>query len=256
VTTIRQSTFDKSVASLRSKFPNPDHARAAVEAFSEGWEVLPDDHPSFRQAVPKQAVAPVITAPASKLAASTSKADAEVRDLAARLIAQGQTVDQAEANARRSIAYRTGEAYTATQTDIDGMSKDEFLTYVNAGGELPDDSPDPLSDEVLTDEVTADFLKGRGIDPADLGKGFEGINEGAEAVVQRRNILRQAREAHAEQVKRFGENAVPLEAFIRSAEQKAAIKPGSVQALLDAQKGKPLDEQRALMGIQTPAGEE
>lgn len=106
--------------------------------------------------------------------------DTAHRQRVARLIEQGQTVEQAESNAARAAAYEAGEAYAATQSDIDAMTAAQFRAYVDNGGALPDTEPalaelvmqdleqdpraiealhwDALTDEEKADEQTAGQL--------------------------------------------------------------------------------------------------
>lgn len=79
-----------------------------------------------------------------------------VRNSAAKLIEQGHTVELAELNARRAIAYERNEPFVATQADVNAMTAAEVKEYVANGGELPDDDPadvNPFSRDLSDDEV-------------------------------------------------------------------------------------------------------
>jgi hypothetical protein len=85
---------------------------------------------------------------------SVSADVAEVREMAASLIAQGQSQADAEANARRSVAYRRGEL------DIEDMTSAEAAAQL---GELIKDDPGILTRERaygadLTDEAMQSLL--------------------------------------------------------------------------------------------------
>ncbi|HJP89160.1 MAG TPA: hypothetical protein VJ850_09015 [Candidatus Limnocylindrales bacterium] len=211
MTAIRRSTFDESVARLRTKFSNPRDAAEAVRAFSEGWEVLPDTDPYFasltwdqvndmivhqvmREAGLDATPPDVPTTPATTLAASAH--DIDLRQRAARIIeATGVTEVEAMARARRAIAVETGEAYVATQADIDLMSSAELMDYVKAGGALPEDAPEDLNPMLgkrdLTEQEVADMLVQ-----------YDAEHEGGVLARKHKADVQQAREAQA---KRLGE---------------------------------------------------
>src|SRR5262249_9098559 len=84
--------------------------RDAAGAMVDTWLRLSDR--------PKRFVLPVTpAAPVTK-----QPQDASIRERASKLIEQGQSVAQAELNARRAIAYERNEPFVATLGDIDTMT--------------------------------------------------------------------------------------------------------------------------------------
>jgi hypothetical protein len=86
---ISKSIYDAGIARLRKAIADPKSFERAVAAYSEGMTVVPDPAPA--------------SAPAQ------GNRGAAIRAKAAALIAAGQSVMEAELNARRAVAYESGE---------------------------------------------------------------------------------------------------------------------------------------------------
>jgi hypothetical protein len=141
---IKQSTFDASVARLRAKFSNPAAAEIAVAAFSEGWEVLPDAHPTFADR--SATSAPAVRAPAVEPESGKSARQAEFDALYWQATVAGKHAKEAARLATNELARRHGEP-----VNPDNMSFAELADSLRGMDPsvlgLPSDNDAPQTDE-------------------------------------------------------------------------------------------------------------
>jgi hypothetical protein len=185
-TPIRKSTYDASVARLRKQFTDPREARIAVEAFSEGWEVLPDNHPIF---------GPTTENPAY---------DSAVRDLA-RTYAATMPYEKAILRAKVVIAQEQGLLPEFTERDVEVMSSEDMKAYVAEFGveAFPAEAqaPDPFSYESVN-AAAADQALAMGIDEEYLAMTDEEKSAFNANAAKAKSLLKQMRAVREEDVRK------------------------------------------------------
>jgi hypothetical protein len=213
---IQQSRYDKSVRELRAKFTDPRHQEEAVSAFSDNFEVLPDDHPTFKPYVtptePKPAVAPA-TAPKPDEKAERISAAAS-----ALLEADEVAVEAKRLRIERVVNGANDPSVTAADLRAYIESQDESVITEHV-------TADPLVDafNALSPDEVAAFNAERGITAEDLARKGGPDTDRVEANARNREVLRQATADREAQIAFFGgdESVVaPLSAFVKAAGDK------------------------------------